>query len=237
MARSWLSRNGVEVAAGVAAVTGLAVILWPRNSEASAMAISRSTALNDLRAEYAALYDAAQIRPERLASVDHVVDVLASHRDRYERAGSPVGVPWYVVAAIHSLEGGGSSGRFTGHLHNGDPLTARTTHVPANRPAAPPQSGTLPYTWEESATDALARFRGWSDWSLAATLWQLERYNGFGTRSRGIPTPYLWSFTDRYTKGKYVRDGVWDANAVSQQVGAAAILKRMEQRGLIAIPR
>ena len=237
MARSWFSRNGVEVAAGVAAVTGLAVILWPRNSEASAMALSRSTALNDLRAEYAALYDAAQIRPERLASVDRVVDVLASHRDRYERAGSPVGVPWYVVAAIHSLEGGGSSGRFTGHLHNGDPLTARTTHVPANRPAAPPQSGALPYTWEESATDALARFRGWSDWSLAATLWQLERYNGFGTRSRGIPTPYLWSFTDRYTKGKYVRDGVWDANAVSGQVGAAAILKRMEQRGLIAIPR
>ena len=32
MPRSWLARNGVEVAAGVAAVTGLAVILWPRGA-------------------------------------------------------------------------------------------------------------------------------------------------------------------------------------------------------------
>ena len=32
MPRSWFSRNGVEVAAGVAAVTGLAVILWPRGA-------------------------------------------------------------------------------------------------------------------------------------------------------------------------------------------------------------
>ncbi len=35
MPRSWLSQNGVEVAAGVAAVTGLAVILWPRSAAPS----------------------------------------------------------------------------------------------------------------------------------------------------------------------------------------------------------
>jgi lysozyme family protein len=135
------------------------------------------------------------------------------------------------------MEGGGSSGRFTGHLHNGDTLARRTTSYPPNRPVAPPAAGEgQPYTWEESGRDALSRWRGVTDWSLPATLWRLEGYNGFGTRARGIQTPYLWSYTDQYAKGKYVADGVWDANAVSRQVGAAAILKRMEQRGLIVIP-
>lgn len=199
---------------------------------------SRSTSLNALRAEYVAMFDAATIRPERLASVDRVVDVLYGNRARYETVAQATGVPWYVVAVIHSMEGGGSSGRFTGHLHNGDSLTARTTHVPANRPVAPPANG-VAYGWEESALDAMrSRFTGWHDWSLAGTLWQLEKYNGWRTRTlHGIPTPYLWSFTTAYTRGKYVSDGVWNPTTVSQQGGAAALLKRMEQRGLIAIPR
>lgn len=202
------------------------------------MPLSRSTSLNALRAEYAAMFDAAAIRPERLASVDRVVNTLYANKARYEAVAAGTGVPWYVIAVLHSLEGGGSSGHFTKHLHNGDPLTARTTHVPANRPAAPPANGEA-YTWEESALDAMrSRFTGWNDWSLAGTLWQLERYNGWRTRTlHGIPTPYLWSGTGLYDRGKYVADGVWNPTAVSQQVGAAALLKRMEQRGLIAIQR
>jgi lysozyme family protein len=34
-----------------------------------------------------------------------------------------------------------------------------------------------------------------------------------------------------------VKDGVYDASAVSSQLGAAVILKRMEERALINIPR
>lgn len=226
--------------AGVGAgIVVLGIALHARNAEASTMSnrVNQSTKLADLRGEYAAMYAAAQIRPERLASVDALVSTLASHRDRYEGLSRDTGVPWYVIAILHAMEGGGSSGRFTGHLHNGDTLAHRTTSYPPNRPVAPPAAGEgQPYTWEESGRDALSRWRGVTDWSLPATLWRLEGYNGFGTRARGIPTPYLWSYTDQYAKGKYVADGVWDANAVSRQVGAAAILKRMEQRGIIAIP-
>lgn len=225
------------VIAGVGAgIVALGIALHARNAEASIMRVNTSTKLADLRGEYAAMYAAATVKPESIATVDHIVTTLASHRNRYDAASRTSGVPWYVIAAIHSLEGGGQSGDFSRHLHNGDPLTAQTTHIPAHRPAAPPASGKLPYTWEESAADALSRWRGVTDWSLPATLWRLEGYNGFGTRARGLPSPYLWSYTDQYVKGKYVADGVWDANAVSRQVGAAAILKRMEQRGIIAIP-
>lgn len=225
--------------ASVGAVA-LGALLWPRASGASALpsAPSRATDLPSLRGEYLAAWDAATIRPERLASVGRIVDVLVSSRARYEVVERMTGVPWFVVAVLHSLEGGGSSGRFTGHLHNGDSLSARTTHVPAGKPTAPPAAGEgHPYTWEESAADALARWRGATDWSLPAILWRLERYNGTGTRARGLWTPYLWSFTTLYTRGKFVADGVWSDTAVSAQAGGAALLKVMTARGLISLAR
>jgi len=43
--------------------------------------------------------------------------------------------------------------------------------------------------------------------------------------------------TNHYTKGKFVRDGDFDANAVSKQAGAATILKALEEAGVIKIPR
>lgn len=232
-----------DALAGVLAGVGTGIVAFgivahSRNAEASTVTsrINPSTRLADLRGEYAAMYAAAQIRPERLASVDALVSTLASHRDRYEGLSRDTGVPWYVIAVVHAMEGGGSSGRFTGHLHNGDTLAHRTTSYPPNRPVAPPAAGEgQPYTWEESGRDALSRWRSVTDWSLPATLWRLEGYNGFGTRGHGVPTPYLWSFTDQYVKGKYTSDGPagWNPDFVSRQVGAAAILKRMEQRGII----
>lgn len=227
------------LAVSVGAVA-LGALLWPRAAGASSLPSrpSSATDLASLRGEYLAAWDAATIRPERRASVERIVDVLASHRERYAVVERATGVPWFVVAVVHAMEGGGSSGRFTGHLHNGDSLSTRTTHVPAGRPAAPPAAGEgHPYTWEESAIDAVSRWDGATDWSLSAILWRLERYNGTGTRARGVWTPYLWSFTTLYERGKFVSDGVWNANAVSAQAGAAAVLKSMVARGLVSIAR
>jgi lysozyme family protein len=113
---------------------------------------------------------------------------------------------------------------FQTHLHNGDSLTERTLHEPKNRP----ERGSPPFTWEESAKDALTleHLDQWHDWSLAGILYRLERYNGFGYRRRHPPvsTPYLWSFSNFYTSGKYVRDGVFSETAVSDQCGAAVLL-------------
>jgi hypothetical protein len=66
-------------------------------------------------------------------------------------------------------------------------------------------------------------------WSIERIAYQLEAYNGWGYRSRdtGVNTPYLWSATNQYQKGKFVRDGVFDPNAVSGQIGAMALLRRL----------
>jgi lysozyme family protein len=147
--------------------------------------------------------------------------------------GGGASIPWYFIACVHYME---CSFSFKHHLHNGDPLTGYTTHVPANRPKV---GHGPPFTFEESAVDALKlmKYDKVTNWSLPFILQKLEGYNGFGYSKRGIHTPYLWSFSNQYTKGKYVKDGVFSADAVSQQMGAAVILKRMEDRAIISIPR
>lgn len=123
---------------------------------------------------------------------------------------------------------------FTCHLHNGDPLSARTVHVPAGRP----KSGKPPFTWEESAEDALRmrRIERVESWSLERVLYELERYNGWGYRLYHpyVLSPYLWSFSNHYTSGKYTADGRWSDTAKSRQCGAAVILRRLEERGEIS---
>ena len=48
-----------------------------------------------------------------------------------------------------------------------------------------------------------------------------------GIASRKLRTPYLWSFSSLESKGRYVADGVFDPNAVSNQCGAATMLKAL----------
>jgi lysozyme family protein len=183
-----------------------------------------------LRQEYVDLYTSCEIRANKIEDVDRIADTIKENKQRYENAASPVGAPWYFVAAIHNME---SSGRFDCHLHNGDRLTARTVHVPAGRPA----SGSPPFTWEESAADALAlrRIDRVEEWNLPRLLYELEAYNGWGYRlyHAHVKSPYLWSFSNHYTSGKYVADGSWSDTAVSNQCGGAILIRRLEERGQI----
>ena len=118
-----------------------------------------------------------------------------------------------------------SSMNFKRHLHNGDPLSGRTIRVPAGRPLA----GTPPFTWDESASDALIlrKINQWKDWTIEGTLYQIEGYNGWGYRLHhpSVLSPYLWSFSNHYIKGKYIADGTWSDTAISNQCGAAVLLK------------
>lgn len=186
-----------------------------------------------LRAEYQTLFDTCQIRPERQGEINATAERIIGAAARYRGVGDPLGVPWYVIGVIHSLEAGLS---FERHLHNGDPLTARTVQVPGGRPVA----GAPPFTWEQSATDALVldKYSAWSDWSVPGILFKWESYNGWGYRSYhpDVKTPYLWSYTNHYTRGKYTADGLWSQTTVSKQAGAAAILRRLAERGAMSAP-
>ncbi|MBS1691469.1 MAG: peptidoglycan-binding protein [Actinobacteria bacterium] len=181
-----------------------------------------------LEREYANLWAEMAIRLDRMAEVDRIVERVVANEDRYRAVERLTRMPWFAVAIIHNLE---ASGNFSRHLHNGDPLTARTVHVPAGRPA----SGRPPFTWEVSAADALA-YRGLdqiADWSVARLAFEFERYNGWGYRlyHPHVKSPYLWSFSNQYSQGKYVADGRWSETAVSQQCGAMVLLKRLFETG------
>jgi lysozyme family protein len=187
-----------------------------------------------LAEEYESLYRSCSYDKDRFDDIDRLVDGLLSHKGRYEAVSDAVGAPWYFVAVIHQME---SSADFTRHLHNGDPLTDRTRHVPAGRP----KRGSPPFTWEESATDALKlrRIDKVPSWPLARLLYEIEGYNGWGYRlyHPHVLSPYLWSWSNHYHGGKYVADGRWSDTARSRQCGAAVILRRMEERGEISFAR
>jgi lysozyme family protein len=187
-----------------------------------------------LRGDYDLLFDSCLIRPDRLPLVSASAARIAANRSRYGHVGESLGIPWFVVGLIHAMESGMN---FDTHLHNGDPLTARTTHWPTGRP----KSGRPPFTWEESAIDALTvqGLPAWKDWTVPGVLYELEGYNGWGYRGleSPIPTPYLWSFSNQYTRGKYVADGKFSPTAVSQQCGAAVLLKRLIQLGSVELAR
>lgn len=171
------------------------------------------------RDEYVRFISTLQVKPQWKPSIERLAKSLYQHKDRYLEVEETTGVPWKVIAVIHQLECGA---RFDLHLHNGDPLTRRTRRVPRGYPKAAPASGSV-YTWEESAHDALVnrmKMNEVSDWSDAGIAFQLEKYNGFGYRSKGVPSPYLWSGSNHYSRGKYVADGRWDSSHVSQQAGA-----------------
>ncbi|WP_024278645.1 hypothetical protein [Xanthobacter sp. 126] len=183
-----------------------------------------SMTFSELRGDYARLLATMTIRPEKLAAADAVARKIVANRPRYEAVSKATGVPWAIIGVIHAMECGLS---FKQHLHNGDPLTARTRQVPAGRPKA----GSPPFTWDESAIDAL-RYDGLdkvTDWSEERECFVLEDYNGWGYRKYHpeVLSPYLWSYSNHYLHGKYVADGEWDPSAVSGQCGAIVLLKRV----------
>lgn len=180
----------------------------------------------DLKQRYETLYASCVIRPERAGEVAWHRKKLLQYRPRYEAVSQRTGVPWWFIGVVHALE---ASFNFNGHLHNGDPLSARTVQVPKNRPAV----WNPPTDWESSAVDALdlKGFLHLPDWSLAISLYRWEGYNGFGYYSRNINSPYLWSFSTHYTKGKFVADHKFDPEAVSKQCGAAVMLRALQDAG------
>lgn len=148
---------------------------------------------------------------------------------RYQFIQKETGVPWQLVAAIHGLE---ASFNFDACLANGDPLNKVTTHVPKGRG---------PFlTWEASAIDELQRHHtdAIHEWSIPLCLQFAEKWNGTGYLKKhpDVNTPYLWSFTNLYKKGKYVADGKYDPQAVSKQVGVAALFLDLKMQNLLDIP-
>ncbi len=149
-----------------------------------------------------------------------VAKSLVAAKGIYSDVQQVTKVPWWFVAVVHERE---SSQNWMSSLAQGDPWDAVSTHFPAGR-------GPF-HSWKEAAIDALMYCSPQAghnlDWSVGGTLTLLEQYNGLGYAGRGLPSPYLWSGTDQYIKGKYIKDHVFDPNVVDVQMGCAGLLLTM----------
>lgn len=181
-----------------------------------------------LQKEYLTLWRTMKIRPERLSEIDYAVRRIERGKTIYKNLEKKTGVPWFFIGLLHMMESGND---FTRHLHNGDLLSDYTRNVPALRPKV---GHGPPFTFEESAIDALSymKFDQVKDWPIFQILYLAEKFNGWGYRTLSVPinSPYLWSFTNLYTAGKYVSDGKYSATAISLQPGIAPVLFRLLQR-------
>lgn len=169
-----------------------------------------------------ARWEKAKLLPSWRRLLTSVAKALVAAKPRYLAVQKATGVPWYVIAVIHERESSQNWGR---SLAQGDPFNKVSVNVPRGRgPFA---------SWEEAAIDALVSCPPYlsrrKSWSVGDTLTNLELYNGVGYANRGKPSPYLWSGTDQYWAGKYVKDGVYDPTAIDKQSGTAALLIAMAE--------
>ncbi|EJW10164.1 hypothetical protein A33M_0413 [Rhodovulum sp. PH10] len=175
-------------------------------------------------AGYRNLWSRAEIDAARRDDAAMLATRIGRVKGRYAAVQAATGVPWPVIAALHVRE---SDLSFAGHLHNGDPLRAKTRRVPKGRPKV---AHGPPYGWEESAIDALTmaghRLDRVENWSVERILYECERYNGWGYLGK-INSPYLWSWTNLYHAGKYVRDHVYSPTATDAQPGCVAVFKSL----------
>ncbi|MBK9366595.1 MAG: hypothetical protein IPN01_09755 [Deltaproteobacteria bacterium] len=145
-----------------------------------------------------------------------------ANKARYAAVAAKTGVPANLIAALHWRE---SSGNFGTYLHQGDPLGKPAVNWPNNIPVF--------HKWEDAAIHALgmkgklAKDLGMASntTDMAAMATYAEHYNGLGYANKGKPSPYVYSGTDQYDKGKYVRDGVYDPNTKDKQLGVVAMIK------------
>lgn len=177
--------------------------------------------------DYTTLFSSAALtkEPSKLKELDYVARVALTNRALYLIVQRSVCVPWPIIAAIHFRE---SDQHFGCHLHNGDPLTSRTVHVPAGRPS----TGKPPFLWTESACDALKTAWKPQMWDIASCLEFMERYNGTGYQKHSVNTPYLWDYTDKYVSGLYVSDGSFDPDAKESRPGTVSLLKTLAGKGV-----
>lgn len=160
----------------------------------------------------------------RTAAVEAGAKKILAGMARYQAIEKLTGVPWYFIGALHYRE---STCDFSACLANGQSIGRVTTIEP---------KGAGPWaTWEDSAVWALQHegFLSVTDWTgtevWGVCLFEGERFNGEGYHNHGWANPYLFSGTDLYSSGKYIRDGVYDPSVVDIQIGIAPLMKRVLQ--------
>ena len=166
-------------------------------------------------------------------SLGDIREAYNSHRERYEAISEQSGIPPELIAAIHYRENSDDflNGSFGIYLHNGDPLGTESKKVPQ-----PDLFGIGQF--DEAALDALKGEDGYlvdratqlnlksDSKDLTAMVTFSLFYNGWPTKSNG-KTNYAYNGTDIISKGLYISDGNYDAEAVDSNFGTYLVLKTL----------
>ncbi len=177
-----------------------------------------------LAAEYDGLLGAMAIDPKRapeLKARGRMILARAESHD-WNAVTAATGVPKLWGLASFERE---SSSDYSRSPAQGDPWRQVSTHVPR---------GLGPYKgWAEAA---IAAYRldnldkvGAANWTWARACYEGELFNGFGYRAHNIHSPYLWSWTNIYTRGKFVADGKFNPHQKDQQCGIAPLMLTLQQ--------
>jgi lysozyme family protein len=168
----------------------------------------------------------AHIRPECAHALEATGHRLLHDKAIYQRIFEATGVP---VAGLMALAEREMTGNLHCYLGNGQRLTMRTTIVPKNRGPFPD----TPDGFVKGALDALhldgldqvaSNGEGWTAERFA---FESELWNGFGYRSHGIPSPYVFGGTTVQRPGKFVRDHVYSDTLMDPQLGTVAIVEKL----------
>ncbi len=165
------------------------------------------------------------------AALENILQKVDARYDTIDKIAKMADLPPAIVAAVWSREASFKDGVY---LHNGDPLGAKTTHVPVGIYFGKDQ-------FVEAAVDALTRNRSktiktlnlnYTCNDLAAMCAFTEGYNGWGYRKyhTSDPTAYVTAGTTMYHGGKYVADGKYDSTVKDKQVGTMPIMSEILKR-------
>lgn len=157
-----------------------------------------------------------EIDPNNMFSYDirNFKKIYAENQDVYEQISIETGVPPALIAALHYRE---SACDFGTYLHNGQPLGQPTTIVPKNVCFDNFHDAAVAALNSAQAQKGISLSQD-SDIVLMMTF--AELYNGTGyTDYHDMASPYVFSGTDVYEKGKYVSDGSFSSETVDKQPG------------------
>jgi lysozyme family protein len=180
-----------------------------------------------LAPEYANLL--ARMKITRLPEVTAIAGRLLTYvtQGRYADISKQLGIPQIFIATSFERE---ASSNFGLSPAQGDPWNERSVHIPAGRG---------PYaSWAAAAIDTYRRegLAGLT-WDWPRLCYEGEMFNGFGYRAYGLHTPYDWSGTNNYTRGKFVADGKFNGSVVDEQLGIIPIARVMvNANGALDIP-
>lgn len=181
-----------------------------------------------LLAENTKRWKAMKIKPSFWPAAQKFAKRALVHKAEYQAIADTIKnttgkhIPWWFIPLVHERECIRGVDNWTCNLGQGSPFNQKSKIKPYNGPF---------HSFREAAIAALIHeaphAASNTNWSGGGTMTIGEAYNGIGYARKGLPSPYVWSGTNQYVKGKYVKDGVFNPNTVDTQLGIAISLKAM----------